>query len=58
MHVASALYMFGTLVIQNRIPVLRAAAASVAVAVALYVLFDYLFQVSLPVGVLGASLGF
>jgi hypothetical protein len=38
--------------------VLRAAAASVAVAVALYVLFDYLFQVSLPVGVLGASLGF
>ena len=58
MHVASGLYMFGTLVFQNRLPVLRAALGSVGVAVCLYVLFDYLFQVSLPVGVLGTSFGF
>ncbi|HEY0571331.1 MAG TPA: tripartite tricarboxylate transporter TctB family protein [Enterovirga sp.] len=58
MHVASGLYMFGTLVFQNRVPVLRAALASAGVAVCLYVLFDYLFQVSLPVGLLGASFGF
>jgi hypothetical protein len=58
MHVGSGLYMFGTLVVQNRVSMLRAALASVAVAAVLYILFDTLFQVSLPRGLLGASLGF
>jgi hypothetical protein len=31
---------------------------SVVTAVALYVLFDWAFQVSLPRGLLGAALGF
>ncbi|WP_375460111.1 tripartite tricarboxylate transporter TctB family protein [uncultured Enterovirga sp.] len=58
LHLAAALYVFGTYTVQSRISPLRAAAAGIATAACLYVLFDMLFQVSLPLGALGAALGF
>ncbi|HEX8665379.1 MAG TPA: tripartite tricarboxylate transporter TctB family protein [Beijerinckiaceae bacterium] len=58
LHVASAIYMFGVLVWQNHIAPVRALAGAVVVAVALYAMFDWAFQVALPRGALGAALGF
>jgi hypothetical protein len=58
LHVASAIYMFGVLVWQNHMAPVRALAGAVVVAVALYVMFDWAFQVTLPRGTLGAALGF
>src|SRR5215204_1316852 len=58
MHVASAVYIFAVLVPQHHVSVGRALVMSVVTAVALYVLFDWAFQVSLPRGLLGAALGF
>jgi hypothetical protein len=58
LHVASAIYMFGVLVWQNHIAPVRALAGAVVVAAALYALFDWGFQVTLPRGALGAALGF
>jgi hypothetical protein len=58
LHVASAVYMFGVLVWQNHIAPVRALAGAVVVTLALYALFDWAFQVTLPRGALGAVLGF
>ena len=58
LHVASAIYMFAVLVWQNHMPPVRALAGALVVAVSLYVMFDWAFQVTLPRGTLGAALGF
>ena len=58
LHVASAIYMFGVLVWQNHMAPVRAFAGAVVVAVSLYVMFDWAFQVTLPRGTLGAARGF
>jgi hypothetical protein len=56
-HVAAALYIFGTLALQHRVATLRALAIAAVTAVSLYVVFDRMFQVSLPLGLLGDALG-
>lgn len=56
MYVGSALYLFCTLRFQTRLPILRSAIIAVATSVALYVVFERAFQVSLPHGWLGAML--
>jgi hypothetical protein len=58
MHAASAVYIFAVLVWQSRIPPVRALMGAAVVALALYAMFDWAFQVSLPRGVLGTALGF
>lgn len=57
MHVASAVYVFCTLVPQHHVSAGRALVMAAATALALYGLFDWAFQVSLPRGLLGAALG-
>jgi hypothetical protein len=56
-HVAAALYIFGTLALQHRVSTLQALTIAMVTAVSLYVLFDRMFQVSLPLGLLGDALG-
>jgi hypothetical protein len=56
MYVASVFYLFGTLRFQSRLPVVRSSVIAVVASVALYVVFERLFQVSLPHGWLGAVL--
>jgi hypothetical protein len=58
MYAASGAYMFGTLALQNRGSMARSLILAVATPVALYVVFERMFQVSLPHGALGAALGF
>lgn len=58
MHVASAVYLFATLAVQKHMTPVRALVLAVVTAVSLYVLFDWLFQVTLPRGLLGNALGF
>lgn len=57
MYVATAVYVFGTIAAQSRWSKLQAAAFAIAFALAIYVLFERLFQVSLPHGWLGALMG-
>jgi hypothetical protein len=56
MYVGSAVYLFGTLRFQSKLGVVRSAIIAVVASVALYVVFERLFQVSLPHGWLGAVL--
>ena len=56
MYVGAVLYLFGTLRFQSRLPAARSALIAVVASVALYVVFERLFQVSLPHGWLGAVL--
>lgn len=58
MYVASALYVFAVLAIPRHQSVPRALAMAGATAAALYVVFERMFQVSLPHGALAAALGF
>ena len=58
MYVASAAYVLGTFAVQARISALRSVIAALVVAVSLYLLFERMFQVSLPRGLLGEALGF
>jgi len=55
---ASALYVFGAIAWQKRGALLLAALAAIVAALALYLIFEKTFQISLPRGVLGALLGF
>ena len=55
---ASALYVFGALAWQTRGSLLLPAFAAIGAALALYMIFELTFQISLPRGVLGALLGF
>jgi hypothetical protein len=58
MYFASAGYVFAVLALPRRQTVLRALAIAVVTPLALYVVFERMFQVSLPHGALGAALGF
>ena len=55
---ASALYVFGALAWQKRGSLLLPAFAAIGAALALYLIFELTFQISLPRGVLGTALGF
>jgi hypothetical protein len=57
MYAASAIYMFAMLAIQSKVSVLRSAVIALAMALALYLVFERMFQVSLPAGWLGGALG-
>lgn len=58
MYAASALYVFMVLAIPRHQSVLRALAMAAATSLALYVVFERMFQVSLPHGALAAAFGF
>lgn len=58
MYVASAVYVFTVLAIPRHQSVPRALAMAATTALALYVVFERMFQVSLPHGALAAALGF
>ena len=58
MYAASALYMFAMLAIQSKVSVLRSALIALATAFSLYLVFERMFRVSLPEGLLGKTLGF
>ena len=56
MYVTSALYLLGTLRLQNGMSLWRAAAIAVVASVGLYLVFEWSFQVALPHGLLGVWL--
>jgi hypothetical protein len=58
LHAASGIYIFAMVAASRRMAWWKAAAIGVATAVSLYAIFDWGFQVSLPMGWLGKSLGF
>jgi hypothetical protein len=58
MYLASAFYVFGALAWHKRGSFLFASIAAIVTAVALYLIFELTFQVSLPRGALGGALGF
>lgn len=58
MYIASAGYVFAVLAIPRHQSVVRSAVTAAATALALYVVFERMFQVSLPHGALAAALGF
>jgi hypothetical protein len=58
LYLASGAYMFAAMAVQNRAPVLHALVLAVATPVALYLVFERMFQVSLPHGALADALGF
>jgi hypothetical protein len=57
-YLASAGYIFAVLAIPKHQSVPRALAMALATAIGLYVVFERMFQVSLPHGALAAALGF
>jgi tripartite tricarboxylate transporter TctB family protein len=58
MYPASALYVFGALAWHKRGSLLIASSAAIGAALALYLIFELTFQISLPRGALGTFLGF
>jgi hypothetical protein len=58
MYFASAGYVFAVLALPKQQSVLRALVIAVVTPLALYVVFERMFQVSLPHGALGAAFGF
>jgi Tripartite tricarboxylate transporter TctB family len=58
MYLASGCYMFGTLALLHRLSLPRSLLIAVATPLALYLVFERMFQVSLPHGALGDVLGF
>jgi Tripartite tricarboxylate transporter TctB family len=57
-YLASAGYVFAVLALPKRQSVLRALVIALVTPLALYVVFERMFQVSLPHGALGAAFGF
>jgi hypothetical protein len=55
---ASAFYVFGALAWHKRGSLLLAALAASGAALALYLIFELTFQISLPRGALGTLFGF
>ena len=55
---ASAFYVFGTLAWHRRGSLLLPAFAAIGAALALYLIFELTFQISLPRGALGTIIGF
>jgi Tripartite tricarboxylate transporter TctB family len=58
LYLASGAYIFAAMAVQNRSPALRALVMAVATPLALYLVFERMFQVSLPHGALADVLGF
>jgi hypothetical protein len=58
MYLASAAYVFGSIAWQKWGSFVFAAIVSVSTALALYLIFELTFQISLPRGMLGDALGF
>jgi hypothetical protein len=58
MYVASAGYVFGTFAVQSRVSLARSLLAGAITAAALYLVFERMFEVSLPPGLLGEAAGF
>ncbi len=58
MYIASALYVFGALAWHKRGSLISAGVAALVTALALYLIFELTFQISLPRGALGGALGF
>jgi hypothetical protein len=58
MYLASGGYMFASLLLKSRDMLVRAVIISVATPIALYFVFERLFQVDLPHGALAATFGF
>ena len=58
MYLASAGYVFAALALSKRQALLHAVAIAVVTPVALYFVFERLFQVSLPHGALAAAFGY
>ena len=57
LYVGMALYMFGTLVFQNRYPVAKAALIALAMPICIYLLIEKAFRVSMLKGPLEALIG-
>ena len=57
-YVASAFYVFGALTWHRRGSFVFAGLSAIVTAVALYLIFEVTFQISLPRGALGDALGF
>ena len=57
-YLASACYMLGTLVLLHRFSLLRSLLIATSTPLALYLVFERMFQVSLPHGALGDVIGF
>jgi Tripartite tricarboxylate transporter TctB family len=58
MYLASGCYMLGSLVLLHRLSLPRSLVIAVATPLALYLVFERMFQVSLPHGALADALGF
>jgi hypothetical protein len=58
MYLASAGYVFAVLALPKRQSILHALLIAVATSLALYVIFERMFQVSLPHGAFAAAFGF
>jgi hypothetical protein len=57
-YIASAGYVFGALAWHKRGALVFSAVAAISAAVALYLIFELTFQISLPRGALGDAFGF
>jgi hypothetical protein len=57
-YLASAFYVFGALAWHKRGSLVFSAIAAIGTAVALYLIFELTFQISLPRGALGDLIGF
>jgi hypothetical protein len=57
-YLASAGYVFGVLALPKHLTLLRALLIAVATPIVLYVVFERLFQVTLPHGALAAAFGY
>jgi len=57
-YLASACYMLGTLALLHRLSLQRSLLIATATPLALYLVFERMFQVSLPHGALGDVIGF
>ena len=57
-YLASAGYMFGVLALPKHLTLLRSLLIAVATPIFLYVVFERLFQVTLPHGAVAAALGY
>jgi hypothetical protein len=57
-YLASAGYMFGVLALPKHLTLVRSLLIAIATPIVLYVVFERLFQVSLPHGALAAALGY
>lgn len=57
-YLASAGYMFGVLALPKQLTLLRSLLIAIATPIFLYVVFERLFQVTLPHGALAAALGY